>query len=156
MKERQGRNPRQEPKAAMKQRPWMNDSAMACSQLLAQLVFLKFFVGLGVLKRWFSWQLLCIPGCPGAHYVDQAGLELKDPPTPAWSAGIQGMNHQLTLAFLYNSGPQAQAGHYSSELGPPQENVPQAWLQDHLMETFFSIEFLSSQKTFTCLQLTRA
>lgn len=80
---------------------------------------------------------LCIPGCPGAHHVDQAGLELKDPPTPTWSAGIQGMNHQLTFAFLYNSGPQAQAGHYSSELGPPQENVLQAWLQGNLMQTFF-------------------
>jgi hypothetical protein len=23
------------------------------------------------------------PGCPGAHFVDQAGLELRNPPTPA-------------------------------------------------------------------------
>jgi hypothetical protein len=23
---------------------------------------------------------LCSPGCPGTHYVDQAGLELRDPP----------------------------------------------------------------------------
>jgi hypothetical protein len=23
---------------------------------------------------------LCSPGCPGTHFVDQAGLELRDPP----------------------------------------------------------------------------
>ena len=26
---------------------------------------------------------LCSPGCPGPHSVDQAGLELRDPPTSA-------------------------------------------------------------------------
>jgi hypothetical protein len=26
---------------------------------------------------------LCSPGCPGAHFVDQAGLELKNPPASA-------------------------------------------------------------------------
>jgi hypothetical protein len=26
---------------------------------------------------------LCIPGCPGTHSVDQAGLELRNPPAPA-------------------------------------------------------------------------
>lgn len=59
------------------------------------------------------------------YYITLADLELRDLTTSASSTGIQGMYHQLTLAFLYNSGPQAQAGHYSSELGPPQENVPQ-------------------------------
>jgi hypothetical protein len=26
---------------------------------------------------------LCIPGCPGTHFVDQAGLELRNPPASA-------------------------------------------------------------------------
>ncbi|KRY62511.1 hypothetical protein T4D_13818, partial [Trichinella pseudospiralis] len=26
---------------------------------------------------------LCSPGCPGTHFVDQAGLELKYPPASA-------------------------------------------------------------------------
>jgi hypothetical protein len=26
---------------------------------------------------------LCIPGCPGTYSVDQAGLELRDPPASA-------------------------------------------------------------------------
>jgi hypothetical protein len=24
---------------------------------------------------------LCSPGCPGTHFVEQAGLELRNPPT---------------------------------------------------------------------------
>jgi hypothetical protein len=26
---------------------------------------------------------LCIPGCPGTHFVDQAGLKLRNPPASA-------------------------------------------------------------------------
>ena len=26
---------------------------------------------------------LCSPGCPGSHFVDQAGLELRNPPASA-------------------------------------------------------------------------
>jgi hypothetical protein len=26
---------------------------------------------------------LCNPGCPGTHFVDQAGLELRNPPASA-------------------------------------------------------------------------
>ncbi|GAB1285783.1 Protein ELYS [Apodemus speciosus] len=34
------------------------------------------------------------PGCPGAHYVDQAGLELRNPPASAsQSAGITGVRY---------------------------------------------------------------
>jgi hypothetical protein len=37
---------------------------------------------------------LCIPGCPGTHSVDQAGLKLRNPPACASpSAGIKGMHH---------------------------------------------------------------
>jgi hypothetical protein len=27
---------------------------------------------------------LCSPGCPGTHFVDQAGLELRNPPASAY------------------------------------------------------------------------
>jgi hypothetical protein len=37
---------------------------------------------------------LCIPGCPGTHSVDQAGLELRNPPASAsQSVGIKGVRH---------------------------------------------------------------
>jgi hypothetical protein len=38
---------------------------------------------------WFFWLFfqetvsLCIPDCPGTHFVDQAGLELRNPPASA-------------------------------------------------------------------------
>jgi hypothetical protein len=33
------------------------------------------------------------PGCPGTHFVDQAGLELINPPASVPSAGIKGVCH---------------------------------------------------------------
>jgi hypothetical protein len=27
---------------------------------------------------------LCSPGCPGTHFIDQAGLELRNPPASAF------------------------------------------------------------------------
>ena len=38
------------------------------------------FVCLFILRGRIS---LCSPGCPGTHSVDQAGLELRDPPASA-------------------------------------------------------------------------
>ena len=32
------------------------------------------FVGIGLV--WFGLASVCSPGCPGIHYVDQAGFEL--------------------------------------------------------------------------------
>jgi hypothetical protein len=43
---------------------------------------------------------LCSPGCPGTHFVDQAGLELRNPPASAsWSAGIKGVRHYTQLLW---------------------------------------------------------
>jgi hypothetical protein len=37
---------------------------------------------------------LCSPGCPGTHSVDQAGLELRNPPASASQVqGIKGVRH---------------------------------------------------------------
>jgi hypothetical protein len=43
-------------------------------------LFLFFFIFLVFLDR----VCLCIPGCPGTHSVDQAGLELRNPPASAF------------------------------------------------------------------------
>jgi hypothetical protein len=42
---------------------------------------------------------LCSPGCPGTHSVDQAGLELRNPPASVCllSAGIKGMCYHVQL-----------------------------------------------------------
>jgi hypothetical protein len=44
---------------------------------------------------------LCSPGCPGTHFVDQAGLKLRNlpayPSPPPPSAGIKGVHHHTRL-----------------------------------------------------------
>jgi hypothetical protein len=43
-----------------------------------------FFIYLLFLYFWFfKTGFLCIPDCPGTHFVDQAGLELRNPPASA-------------------------------------------------------------------------
>jgi hypothetical protein len=45
------------------------------------------------------------PGCPGAHFVDQAGLELRKPPASAsWVLGLKGMCHHAWLDARLLSG----------------------------------------------------
>jgi hypothetical protein len=41
---------------------------------------------------------LCSPGCPGTHSVDQAGLELRDPPVSA--SQVLGLQACTTTAWL--------------------------------------------------------
>ena len=52
---------------------------------------------------WFFWDRVSLysPGCSGTQSVDQAGLELRNPPASAsQSAGITGMHHHH-LAIFY-------------------------------------------------------
>jgi hypothetical protein len=50
---------------------------LSCFVLWERLfVCLFVLVGLG-------WVSLYSPGCPGTHFVDQAGLELRNPPASA-------------------------------------------------------------------------
>ena len=68
---------------------------------------------------------LCSPGCPGTHFVDQAGLELRNPPASAsQSAGIKGVHHHtqrvfcfLSIIFLthYEVGPLAGSTEYNKK-----------------------------------------
>jgi hypothetical protein len=48
---------------------------------------------------------LCSPDCPGTHFVDQAGLELRNPPALCLpNAGIKGVRHharQRIEFFVY-------------------------------------------------------
>jgi hypothetical protein len=41
---------------------------------------------------------LCSPGCPGSHFVDQAGLELRNPPASA--SRVLGLKACTTTAQL--------------------------------------------------------
>jgi hypothetical protein len=42
---------------------------------------------------------LCSPGCPGTHFVDQAGLELRNPPASASQVlGLKAVPHLLYLS----------------------------------------------------------
>jgi hypothetical protein len=41
---------------------------------------------------------LCSPGCPGTHFVDQAGLELRNP--PAFASQVLGLKACATTARL--------------------------------------------------------
>jgi hypothetical protein len=41
---------------------------------------------------------LCSPGCPGTHFVDQAGLELRNPPASA--SQVVGLKACATTAWL--------------------------------------------------------
>jgi hypothetical protein len=53
-----------------------------CFPWLAQPAFLVVF-SLFVCLFFGDTVSLCIPGCPGTHSVDQAGLELRNPPASA-------------------------------------------------------------------------
>jgi hypothetical protein len=41
---------------------------------------------------------LCSPGCPGTHFVDQAGLELRN--LPASASQVLGLNACATMLGL--------------------------------------------------------
>jgi hypothetical protein len=72
---------------------------------LSFAIFVLFCFGLvwfGLVWFGFPRQGFCYrPGCPGSHFVDQAGLELRN--TPAFllpSARIKGVNHHTQPAIF--------------------------------------------------------
>jgi hypothetical protein len=63
------------------------------------LFFCLFVLGFGFLV--FQDRVsLCSPGCPGTHSVDQAGLELRNPPASA--SEVLGLKACATTAQLYD------------------------------------------------------
>jgi hypothetical protein len=69
---------------------------------LPALLFLSFLFCLIVLFFVFRDRVsLCSPGCPGTHSVDQAGLELRNPPASASQVlGLKACASTPTLLFL--------------------------------------------------------
>jgi hypothetical protein len=57
---------------------WLRKQALLFVCLFG--VFVLFCFGLVLFRERVS---LCSPGCPGTHFVDQAGLELRNPPASA-------------------------------------------------------------------------
>ncbi|GAB1300304.1 B- and T-lymphocyte attenuator [Apodemus speciosus] len=69
----------------------------------------------GLLREFFILHLdrasLCSPGCPGTHFVDQAGLELRNPPASASQVlGLQDKECDAQLFIKRNSEHSALAG----------------------------------------------
>jgi hypothetical protein len=57
------------------------------------VAFVCLFVCLFVFRDRVS---LCSPGCPGTHFVDQAGLELRNPPASACQVlGLKGCGRRI-------------------------------------------------------------
>ena len=49
----------------------------------------------------FKTGLLCVPGCPGTHSVEQAGLKFRN--LPASATQVLGLKACATAAWLNNS-----------------------------------------------------
>ena len=62
-------------------------------------VCLFVFVFVCLLLFFQDWVSPCSPGCPGTHFVYQAGLELRN--LPASASGIKGVHHLARLFFLF-------------------------------------------------------
>jgi hypothetical protein len=72
---------------------------MIMPTLLLLLLFLFFlFVWFWFFRDRVS---LCSPGCPGIHFVDQAGLELRNPPASA--SRVLGLKVCATTARLMST-----------------------------------------------------
>jgi polyferredoxin len=61
------------------------------------ILFIRSFIYLFILVFQDSVSL-CSSGCPGTHFVDQAGLELRNPPTSASASRVLGLKACATTA----------------------------------------------------------
>ena len=63
------------------------------------------------------WDRVCLhnsPGCPGAHFVNQAGLEHRDPPASAsWVLGLKACPTITRLILYFGSLGDGSTGSYS-------------------------------------------
>ena len=69
----------------------LHESTLTHTQALPFFFFFFFFF-------FFLRRFLCSPGCPGAHSVDQAGLDLRDPPASAFQ--VLGLKVFASTAWL--------------------------------------------------------
>jgi hypothetical protein len=119
------------------QRPWRGATCLACF-----LCLLVFFVCLFFVFR--DRVSLYSPGCPGTHFVDQAGLELRNPAASASRVlGSKACTTTPGLACFLIAPRSTSPGVSPPTLGwaPPtlinnQESVPQVHPQASLVGTF--------------------
>jgi hypothetical protein len=84
----------------------MQDQLQIYNKFAASLGYMRLCVEMAVMVGWiFSTPppprdrvSLCSPGCPGTHSVDQAGLELRNPPASA--SQVLGLKACATTARL--------------------------------------------------------
>jgi hypothetical protein len=68
--------------------------------VISQLLFLLlFFIFIFIFLVFRDRVSLCSPGCPGTHFVDQAGLELRN--LPASASQVLGSKACATTALLF-------------------------------------------------------
>jgi hypothetical protein len=76
-----------------------SDACVLCSyKNKAQVSFLFLFFVLFVCLFFRDRVFLCSPGCPGTHSVNQAGLELRNPPASVYR--VLGLKACATTARL--------------------------------------------------------
>jgi hypothetical protein len=73
-----------------------NNSKEGSSCLMLEFLFVCFCVCMCVCVC--DRVSLCSPGCPGTHFVDQAGIELRNLPA---SAGIKGVHHRTWRCWSF-------------------------------------------------------
>ena len=66
---------------------------------MASLGYMRFVCLVGWLVGFLDRVSLCSPDYPGTHSVDQAGLELRDPPTSA--SGVLALKVCASTAVNY-------------------------------------------------------
>jgi hypothetical protein len=73
---------------------------LACLLFFLNLLFFHFILLFIYLFLVFRDRIfLCSPGCPGTHSVDQAGLELRNPPASA--SQVLGLKACITTPGAY-------------------------------------------------------
>jgi hypothetical protein len=72
--------------------------------------FVLFFGSFFVLFFFRDRVSLYSPGCPGTHFVDQAGLELRDPPASASQVlGLKACATTPSVYFVFETGSHSLA-----------------------------------------------
>ena len=94
----------------------------------------------------FLWDRvsLCLPGCPGTHFVDQAVLELRNPPASASRVlGLKSCSTRTRLPlFLYSI--------YILIVTPIPFHLPQSLITDSLLSPQGGWEPLEYPPTMAC------
>jgi hypothetical protein len=126
-------------------------TALIKKMLIANIAFFFFFFFFFFFLVFRDKVSLCSPGCPATHFVDQAGLELGNPPASA--SQVLGLKACATtpgfslLSYITQD--------HLCKVALPwiinQENVPQRCLLANLMEAFSQLRFPLPRSTWSNL-----